>query len=324
MVGVFSRIVFLIVFSSKNNDEVGIAKFTNKEKQMGRESSIYKSCESARNICIVKTLAKLGHFPSKTTEKEAWFLSPLRSETQASFNVSLVKNLWYDFGIGKGGSIIDLIMEMKSFSVKEAMEFLKADTIIPNFNAPEPQLHSENKIEVIAIEPLKHLALQGYLRSRNIPLEVARMYCKEIGYRINNREYFAIGLENSLGGWELRNKYYKNSSSPKSYSFINHSSDRLLVTEGIFDFLSLAVINEELVMASDIIVLNSLSFLKDIEELIPYYPEVLLFLDHDAAGEKATKELLNLYDNITDSSALYNGYVDLNDKLKDEKCQTKK
>ena len=77
-------------------------------------------------------------------------------------------------------------------------------------------------------------------------------------------------------------------------------------------------------MASDVMVLNSLSFLKDIEELIPYYREVLLFLDHDAAGEKATKELLNLYDNVTDSSALYNGYADLNDKLKDEKCQTKK
>ncbi|MDT0651318.1 toprim domain-containing protein [Autumnicola edwardsiae] len=291
---------------------------------MKTERTVAMSCESARNLCIVKTLAKLGHFPSKTTEKEAWFLSPLRSETQASFNVSLMKNLWYDFGIGKGGSVIDLIMEMKSCSVKEAMEFLKADTIIPCFHVPKPQLHSENKIEVIGIGTLKHFALKGYLRSRNIPLEIARLYCKEIWYRLNNREYFAIGLENSLGGWELRNKYYKNSSSPKSYSFIDHSSDRLLVTEGIFDFLSLAVLNEELVMASDVMVLNSLSFLKDIEELIPYYREVLLFLDHDAAGEKATQELLNLYDNVTDSSALYNGYVDLNDKLKDEKCQTEK
>ncbi len=68
---------------------------------MERMNNIAKSCESARNVCIVKTLAKLGHFPSRTSEKEAWFLSPLRSETQASFNVSLVKNLWYDFGLEK-------------------------------------------------------------------------------------------------------------------------------------------------------------------------------------------------------------------------------
>ena len=93
-----------------------------------------KSWEKARNICIVKTLAKLGHFPSRKTEKEAWFLSPLRSETQASFSVSLHKNLWYDFGMGKGGSIIDLIMEMKSCTVKEALEYLMNDMATFSFS----------------------------------------------------------------------------------------------------------------------------------------------------------------------------------------------
>jgi len=30
---------------------------------------------------------KLGHFPTRETDKEAWFLSPFRSENQASFKV---------------------------------------------------------------------------------------------------------------------------------------------------------------------------------------------------------------------------------------------
>ncbi|MDT0642743.1 toprim domain-containing protein [Zunongwangia sp. F363] len=278
-------------------------------------NTIAISCESARNVCIVKTLAKLGHFPSRTTEKEAWFLSPLRSETQASFSVSLVKNLWYDFGIGKGGSTIDLIMAMNCCSVKEALDYLQADTFISRFSVPKQQFGSKNKIELIAVGNLKHLALKSYLRSRNIPLKVARRYCKQIWYRLNNREYFAVGLENILGGWELRNKYYKNSSSPKSFSFIDHSSDRLVVTEGIFDFLSLAVMDEDLVNTSDAIVFNSLSFLKDIKNIIPEYQEVLLFLDNDPAGDKATTAILNLSENVTDHSNSYKTYKDLNEKL---------
>ena len=70
------------------------------------------TCESARSICIVKTLAKLGHLPTRESEKEAWFLSPLRSETLASFIVSLNKNRWYDHGSGKGGNVIDLVVAM--------------------------------------------------------------------------------------------------------------------------------------------------------------------------------------------------------------------
>ncbi|WP_262707589.1 hypothetical protein [Flagellimonas oceanensis] len=30
-------------------------------------------CEKARNIDIVSTLAKSGHFPVRKTDKEAWF-----------------------------------------------------------------------------------------------------------------------------------------------------------------------------------------------------------------------------------------------------------
>ncbi|GHA38338.1 transposase [Salinimicrobium marinum] len=282
---------------------------------MRREDCISKSCERARNVCIVKTLAKLGHFPSRTTEKEAWFLSPLRSETQASFNVSLIKNLWYDFGIGKGGSIIDLIMELKSCSLKEALEVLQADTIISIFNAPIQKLGSKKAIEIIKVENLKHLALKGYLHSRNIPVEIARKYCKEVWYRLKDREFFAIGLENNLGGWELRNKYCKYSSSPKSYSFMEHSSDRLLVTEGIFDFLTLAVLEEDLVRASDVIVLNSLAFLQKIKTILEKYQEIVLFLDNDPAGERATKEVLGLYEYAIDHSGSYKPHKDLNEKL---------
>jgi DNA primase len=276
------------------------------------------SWERARNICIVKTLAKLGHFPSKTTEKEAWFLSPLRSETQASFSVSLRKNLWYDFGIGKGGNVIDLIMLVKSFSNREALEFLETGTIA-TFSPPVKKLVVKQGIKILKVETLKHRALIGYLESRRIPVEVARIYCAQVWYEFKERQFYAIGLRNNKGGWELRNKYFKNSSSPKTYSLIQNGSRQLIVTEGMFDFLSLATMEEVLVNSSDAIVLNSLAFVDRIKGLLPEYDRVLLYLDNDAAGKKATASLLQLYDHIADCSDSYSGYGDLNEKLKDGK-----
>src|SRR5690606_42026607 len=82
------------------------------------------NCETARNFSVEKTLEKLGHFPKKTAEKEAWFLSPLRSETQASFKVSRTKNRWYDHGEGIGGNVIDLVCRILKCSISEALEFL--------------------------------------------------------------------------------------------------------------------------------------------------------------------------------------------------------
>jgi len=278
-----------------------------------------QSWRSARNICIVQTLAKLGHYPTRKSEKEAWFLSPLRSETQASFNVSLEKNLWFDYGLGKGGNTIDLIMTLKYCSFEEAITLLSNGLFNFSFCPPltVESKNQNNSIQIVRCTTLDHPGLLQYTIQRGIPLSIARTYCKEVWYRIRSQEYFAIGLKNHLGGWELRNKYYKNSSSPKSYSFIDHSSKRLLITEGIFDFLSLVVFEKELVNSSNCIVLNSLAFLKDVRKIISNYNEVLLFLDNDTAGEKATKELLNLYNNITDRSGSYTGYIDLNAKLKD-------
>ena len=284
-----------------------------------------KSWEKARNICIVKTLAKLGHFPTRKSEKEAWFLSPLRSETQASFSVSLHKNLWYDFGIGKGGSTIDLIMLMKCCTVKEALEYLKSDLGAFSFSPLKTEGRLKRaKIRILDIEFIYLQGLIDYLNSRNIPFEVGRKYCRQIWYGFKTKRFFALGLENHKGGWELRNKYFKNSSSPKTFSFIQNNSRQLLITEGMFDFLSLATIDEDLVQNSDCIILNSLAFIKRIETLIPKYERILLYLDNDPAGKKAASSLLNQFDNVTDCSGSYSGYGDLNEKLKAEKILTLK
>ncbi|MFN4764569.1 toprim domain-containing protein [Gillisia sp. Q332] len=280
-----------------------------------------QSWSSARTICIVKTLAKLGHYPTRESEKEAWFLSPLRSETQASFNVSLIKNLWYDFGTGKGGNVIDLVMLLENCSFQDAEDFLSDPGISFSFS-PEIPVAKKNKtavIDMVQVQGISHPALSEYLRSRGIPLAVGNAYCKEIRYGFQGREFFSLGVQNHLGGWELRNKYFKGSCSPKSYTHLKNGSCKLLVTEGMFDLLSLAVLEKELMDTSDVIILNSVAFLAKIQTHIPEYDQVFLYLDNDSAGDSATRELLTRFENITDKRTSYKNFKDLNEKLNHEK-----
>ena len=244
------------------------------------------TCEIARSICIVKTLVKLGHFPTKESEKEAWFLSVLRSETQASFKVSKQINRWYDHGKGIGGNVIDLITQMLKCSVKEALEFLDNELPVfsfqqqPHFLSPfQVTKNTKNNITVIKTMKIKHPALIQYLNSRKIPLKIARQYCYEVSYKFNENIFFAIGLKNHLGGWELRNKFFKNCCAPKWYTYLKKGKDQLIIVEGMFDLMSLAVFDKVLIDCSDVIVLNSIAFINEITQLLQDYQKVVLFLD---------------------------------------------
>ena len=273
------------------------------------------NCEKARNLCLLKVLAKLGHFPKKESEKEAWFLSPFRSETQASFKVSKSRNRWYDHGKGIGGNVIDLVSEFFNCSVQEVLEFLNDNLSFFSFQQQPLFMEEETSIRIIKVKDIVHMALIQYLRLRGIPITIARRYCKEVWCQYNKKQYFAIGLQNKLDGWELRNKFCKNSSSPKTYTYLNTSHEQLVVVEGMFDLLALATLDTSLLNNSDIIVLNSISFLEKIEKHLHKYTSVHLYLDNDTAGKKATDYLMSTYSHITDKSDVYKNYKDLNDFL---------
>src|SRR5690606_21216846 len=147
---------------------------------MKRKTTNKLTCERARTLAIEAVLARLGHFPIKSTEKEAWFLSPLRSETQASFKLSKKLNRWYDHGAGTGGNVIDLVCLVNRSSVREALEWLEGG--IPSFSVhrrPNSTKERESTINVTKTQDLDHAALKGYLKSRSISPEIARILVKE-------------------------------------------------------------------------------------------------------------------------------------------------
>ena len=284
---------------------------------MKKERTIRLSCERARNVCIVTTMAKLGHFPTKSSEKEAWFLSPFRTETQASFKVSKKLNRWYDHGAGKGGNVIDLICEINKCPVNEALRIIEQEQTFFSFQQQPIFRKEENgpKIAITKIKPLAHFALREYLKSRNIELKTALRYCNEVYYSFKGKSYFAIGLKNGSGGWELRNRYYKNSSSPKDITHINNGNAKLIITEGMFDLLSLLDWNENLELEYDFLVLNSIAFVQKAMKFMEGYTGIELYLDNDSTGKRATKNLIKHSKNCKDRSGLYMGFKDMNEWL---------
>ncbi|MCK0158971.1 toprim domain-containing protein, partial [Cellulophaga sp. F20128] len=277
------------------------------------------NCETARNFSVEKALEKLGHFPQKTSEKEAWFLSPFRSETQASFKVSKTKNRWYDHGEGIGGNVIDLVSMVLKCTISETLEFINGDVSYFPFQQPQIFCSTETEINISKVQNITHPALIQYLSARGITISVANSYCKEVWYTNKYSQYFAIGLQNEKSGWEFRNKIFKNSSSPKSFTYIHNHNKQLIILEGLFDLLSLATLKPRELKVSDIIVLNSIAFIKDVEIHFAKYECIHLYLDNDLAGQKATLYLKKNHKHIIDRSDTYKYHEDLNDFLCYEK-----
>ena len=76
-------------------------------------------------IPIREYLAHRGILPRYERNGYGMYLSPLREERTPSFKVNYQKDLWYDFGIGEGGTLLALIMRLERCSRSEAFEHLQ-------------------------------------------------------------------------------------------------------------------------------------------------------------------------------------------------------
>jgi len=275
------------------------------------------TCKKARDISIVSVLGKLGYFPKKITQKEAWFLSPFREETQPSFKVSIVLNRWYDHGEGFGGNIIDLVTRLKRCSILETLEFLSNDISNFSFQKRVKFETTEKQIsyEIIKVTELRNHALITYLESRSISVKVANEFCKEIYYKQKGKTYFALAFKNDFGSFELRNKYFKGCIGKKGITTFNYGNTTVCVFEGFIDFLSYKTLHKNKNLEEDYIICNSTSLIRNLIPKLQKYGTISTYLDNDESGKKATIFLKENLVKINDGSMLYKGFNDINDYL---------
>ena len=275
-----------------------------------------------KSIPLATFLSQLGHKPTARKGTRLWYKSPLRQEQTPSFKVETALNCWYDFGLGRGGNIIDLAAEMyQSTDLRYLMRCIADSCLVPSVQtvaSSYPQRHSAPSMERFEIVPLEHRALVAYLQERGIPAHIARAKCKEAHYSVNGRFYFAVAFDNVSGGCELRNHYFKGCRGRKDISYLPWARDgpskECAVFEGFIDYLSALTLR--IISGTDAIILNSVV---NVNKVMPYlkdYITINCYLDNDTAGRTALTELTALYgSSVIDRSILYSEFNDLNEYL---------
>lgn len=275
-----------------------------------------------KSIPLAAFLSRLGHEPAARKGTRLWYKSPLRQEQTPSFKVETTLNCWYDFGLGKGGNIIDLATELyQSTDLRHLMRCIANSYPVPSVQtvvSSFPRRHSAPSMERFKVVPLEHRALVAYLQERGIPAHIATVNCKEAHYRVNGKSYFAVAFKNVSGGWELRNRYFKGCRGRKDISYLPWAIDdpptECAVFEGFIDYLSALTLG--IISGADAIILNSVVYVNKVVPFLSGYKTINCYLDNDTAGQTALSELTAIYGStVIDRSTLYAEFNDLNDFL---------
>lgn len=324
--------------------------------------------DQAKKLSLPDLLSRLGHGPVREEKggRELWYLSPFRTEKEASFHTSFLggKWIWNDFG-DIGGTVIDFAMRYQNHhSVKEALTWLDEVTRTHHIQragrvgeaseyAEQSTLFSfqqqghavapyfteaqNTKLELIAVRPVSHPVILVYLtEERRIPLELTRRYLREITYHNteNGKEYFAFGMENESGGYEIRvassKLSFKSALKARDITLIRGTApEREIVNvfEGMTDFLSLLAMMKFENLAGDSLIMHSLTSFPRAASFIRQqaYKTINTFLDNDRPGQEGTEKFKAEFGTgVTPQNDMYAAYSDLNEALCAKQPQIKK
>lgn len=284
-------------------------------------------------IAITDFLSNQGIQPAYKRGCDWWYISPARmAERTPSFKVNTRLNRWYDHGSGEGGKVFDLAMRLhRTATIQEVIQLLSGQTLTSvatatlgmqplgkqaKGEAPAVTPAPSTGIKILEAKPLEdNTPLTNYLQQRGISLQTAKPFCHAVSFSIGIKNYQAIGFANRSGGYELRNNWFKGSSSPKDITYIDRGAGTVCLLEGFMDFLSLLELQPNLKASASFLVLNSLAQLSKSMDVIGQHRQVLLFLDHDQAGRMARERLLRSELNCRDLSSTYQDYKDVNELL---------
>lgn len=281
------------------------------------------NCRQFNIISLEEVLLSLRHLPTKQNEKEAWYLNPFASESQASFKLDKRQNVWYLHSEGIGGNNTDFMKKYLNASIKEVLEWAEKQ----NFSSFQPQStiqrqnNTKPNYQITEIKELQNENLKNYLLQRGLS-EMVFPFVKEVHFQMGEKKLYAVGFQNLSEGWELRNSFYKGAVLKKDISIINlndsvqyknHKNTSVAVFEGFIDALSFVEMQKS--YKGDLIVMNSIALLNKTKELLKDYSEIHLFLDNDLSGKKCKNEILQSFPQAKDHSEIYSTYKDLNEYM---------
>ena len=122
--------------------------------------------QQAKRIPLKDLLARLGHQPHHEKSGEFWYLSPFRPETEPSFKINLERNIWFDFGEGKGGTVIDFA----GLTVETAWHHLARGEVQQHNAVLAQAIRAHQQAEKVDSVVLAQLSMTVFLLSHFDPL----------------------------------------------------------------------------------------------------------------------------------------------------------
>lgn len=282
-----------------------------------------ETIQRAKAVSIVGLLHLQGLEPVKASGKELLYLSPFRNEQTPSFLVNPAKNCFTDFGGTEEmkGDAIRLAQLLWQVGFREATAMLSGLELAAapsfSFSGQESSEKGGKGIRVVSVRRLRHPALMQYVGQRGISTGLAQQYLREVTYRTQGRQFFAVGFPNDAGGYELRNGLdFKGGKTVNALTTFDCGTDSVALFEGFFDFLSALEYYGRPSPAVTTIVLNTCNNLGKALASLAGSKSVHCFLDNDAAGRKALARLEKEGLAVRDwSTSLYPDFKDFNDFL---------
>jgi DNA primase len=145
-------------------------------------------------------------------------LSPFTNERNASFFVSPAKGIFKCFSSGKGGNVVNFLMEHEHFTYPEALRYLaKKYNIAIHEEEPTPEeKEAQNEREALF---LVNAFAQKFFTGQMLETEKGRAigleYFKERGFKTDIIEKFQLGY--SPDGWDAFTRYALENGYKKEY-----------------------------------------------------------------------------------------------------------
>ena len=297
---------------------------------------------------IVQFLARLDYVPDRVSGREHYYISPLRpGERTASFSVNILKNRWYDFGLSRGGTLIDLAVLLLGWEVKEAIELLTqmvagadatqwqpvdAGAAAKRNTLALPEGADEKKL-LLREGELRNGILRKYLTDRGISLEALQAdgrvwkLLREVHYSQQikgvERKFFALGLLNQSGGCELKAKNFQSHYGTKDVTYIPGRQPGVAVFESMMDFFSALTLRYKKFKGKAagfqcaVLILHSTNYGYKNLHLVENAGCIWYYGDNDKAGLDLLAHYRETCKNVVvyAENDKYRGYKDLNDFL---------
>jgi hypothetical protein len=216
-------------------------------------------------------------------------------------------------------------MRLEGTDFKGAMKILRNGNAVklPEFEKPKKPL--KKGIEIVSCNDIISEDIFSYTDTRCISRHLIKQYCKQVSFRFPmgkrpGRIYTSCGFPTDSGSFELRDSFFKVSSSPKSISTIKGDKSRYILFEGFMDFLSALVYFEKDKFDETVIVLNSLSFIGGLVAFLESLESVDLYLDRDKPADEKIKALQGSKMNYIDKRFLFSPFSDFNEFLVAKNC----